>query len=69
MKQDSPKFIGTIQQRYRPRNGSPVKAFHIQKNQCDRVVVKDFRYHQIYSKQTVLMVLAYYQRLVTGLLF
>ncbi len=27
MKPDSPKFIGTIQQRYRPRNGSPVKAF------------------------------------------
>ena len=22
-----PKFLGTIQQRYRPRNGSPVKAF------------------------------------------
>ena len=27
MKATSPKFIGTIQQRYRPRNGSPVKAF------------------------------------------
>lgn len=27
MKESSPKFIGTIQQRYRPRNGSPVKAF------------------------------------------
>lgn len=27
MKPDFPKFIGTIQQRYRPRNGSPVKAF------------------------------------------
>lgn len=24
---DKPKFIGTIQQRYRPRNGSPSKAF------------------------------------------
>lgn len=24
---DSPKFLGTIQQRYRPRNGSPSKAF------------------------------------------
>lgn len=27
IKNDPPKFIGTIQQRYRPRNGSPVKAF------------------------------------------
>lgn len=27
MKNNPPKFIGTIQQRYRPRNGSPVKAF------------------------------------------
>lgn len=27
MKKDAPKFIGTIQQRYRPRNGSPAKAF------------------------------------------
>lgn len=27
IKETPPKFIGTIQQRYRPRNGSPVKAF------------------------------------------
>lgn len=27
MKDTPPKFIGTIQQRYRPRNGSPAKAF------------------------------------------
>lgn len=27
LKDANPKFIGTIQQRYRPRNGSPVKAF------------------------------------------
>lgn len=27
MKKDEPKFIGTIQQRYRPRNGAPAKAF------------------------------------------
>lgn len=27
MNSDSPKFLGTIQQRYRPRNGSPAKAF------------------------------------------
>lgn len=27
MNDNSPKFIGTIQQRYRPRNGSPARAF------------------------------------------
>lgn len=27
MKKEPPRFIGTIQQRYRPRNGSPAKAF------------------------------------------
>lgn len=27
LSESSPKFIGTIQQRYRPRNGSPAKAF------------------------------------------
>ena len=27
MNSANPKFIGTIQQRYRPRNGSPAKAF------------------------------------------
>ena len=27
MKQAQPRFIGTIQQRYRPRNGSPARAF------------------------------------------
>ena len=27
IKEEAPIFIGTIQQRYRPRNGSPVKAF------------------------------------------
>lgn len=27
MKNSTPKFLGTIQQRYKPRNGSPAKAF------------------------------------------
>lgn len=27
MNSGKPQFIGTIQQRYRPRNGSPSKAF------------------------------------------
>lgn len=27
MNSGKPQFIGTIQQRYRPRNGSPAKAF------------------------------------------
>ena len=40
MKSTSPKFIGTIQQRYRPRNGSPVKAFSEWINDINNIVTK-----------------------------
>jgi hypothetical protein len=35
-----PKFIGTIQQRYRPRNGSPVKAFSVWISEINDLVVR-----------------------------
>ena len=36
----SPKFIGTIQQRYRPRNGSPAKAFSEWIDDINKLVVE-----------------------------
>lgn len=38
-KSTPPKFIGTIQQRYRPRNGSPAKAFSEWIEEINRIVV------------------------------